>query len=327
MLVALVDPISKSLISSSDRPSRQSGSSPETRAVRQELDLIELRRELAEWKLLGRRLSSIFERAPVGIFIKDFDGVYLHANPTAASVLQRDLEQLIGSSDEDLFGSVAAQEIRDIDQYVATTSRPFRYEARRVTAAGERVFQTTKWPMTDEAGRTSAIIGMSLDITDQTYADEYYRLQSGVSETLQASSSVDQALRSLLPRIRDVFRADIAFLWSLSDQNKLEMVAHDLDRPGFATDLTEESAAVALDPPTDLDSCSITTIEDESPRLVFARQAGLALRFMLPVREGTRFSVIEVMARDSRFPSERLVQNLEEARRRISQFARLVTRQ
>lgn len=328
MLDRLVKPIPTADLSPSDRPSLRAGSTSDTLVVKHELEMVELRRELAEWKTLGRRLSSIFERAPVGIFIKNFDGVYLHANPTAASVLQRGLDQLIGSSDEELFGSAAAQEIRDIDQYVVTTSRPFRYEARRMTSGGERVFQTTKWPMNDEEGGTSAIIGMSRDITDQKYAEEYYRLQSSVSATLQASIGVDEALRTLLLRVREVFSADIAFLWS-SDEgaSKFEVVTHALDRPGFGAKLIEHSASEGPGQTPELDSCTVASIDPHTPRQELAEEAGLKLRMTLPIRHGTGASVIEILDSELRSPSEPLLQNLEEARRRINQFARLLARE
>ena len=321
-----MDPLPKFDHLAAIRPGLASGSGAASSNRRLELELLELRRELAESTTLGRRLSSIFERAPVAIFIKSFEGVYLHANPTTAAVLGRDLDELIGRTDEELFGEAIALELRDIDQYVVTTNRPFRYEARRMTERGERVFQTTKWPWTGDDGQTSAIIAMSRDITEQKNAEDYYEIQSTVSRTLQESGSVDAALRLLHRRMREIFRADISFLYQSDEAKRLVMVEHDVARPGFGEALIEHLSEPVAAASFDLSRASVRATLDGGARLDLANRSGLSVAIAIPIDTTHGHAVVEIMAAEARLGTVRFLETLDEARLRLNLFAQLHSR-
>lgn len=282
------------------------------------IEIARLRAELAAARTQARHLSTIFERAPMAIFVKDLDGRYVDGNPTAASMLGRTIEELMSLDDEDLFGSEAALEIRDIDQYVTTTNRPFRYEARRYTPQGERVFQTTKWPRLDDRNETIGIIAMSREVTDDKYAREYYALQSAIAGVDSIDSPEHDRMSLLSHAVRSALASDLAILWSDPSGNAPEVVHHSAVRPGFGESLLRASSEGWILQALQSEHPLVRpTASSDDARLRAAANAGLFTVFTIPIRSSAHDGIIECFTSERRAGTRRFLENLREASLRI----------
>src|ERR1043165_393130 len=84
-----------------------------------------------------------------------------------ARVLGHDGESVVGKRDEDLIDRATAARVAAEDRRVATEGQVLRAEHDMPSGHdGMRTFQTHVFPLLDGGGKTYAIGGISLDITD-----------------------------------------------------------------------------------------------------------------------------------------------------------------
>jgi PAS domain S-box-containing protein len=118
-------------------------------------------------------LSSVIEGTSDAIVLKDARGRYLMANSTAAEVIGRPVEDILGHSDDELFPSEVSRPIMEADREVLMTGEVRRLEER--VPGGDRTFLSTKAPYRDHRGEVAGIIGVSADITELKKAEEAMR--------------------------------------------------------------------------------------------------------------------------------------------------------
>ncbi|NLX51301.1 MAG: PAS domain S-box protein [Deltaproteobacteria bacterium] len=119
-------------------------------------------------------LQLIVDAIPLRIFWKDQNSVYRGANALFARDAGRENpEALIGKTDDDMIWSDKAKQYRREDSEVLTSGKPrVRSEERCAgPSGGQRCFQTTKTPLTDD-GRIIGILGLYDDVTDRKTAEE-----------------------------------------------------------------------------------------------------------------------------------------------------------
>jgi PAS domain S-box-containing protein len=117
-------------------------------------------------------LSSVIEGTSDAIVLKDARGRYLMANSTAAEVIGRPVEDILGQSDDELFPSEVARPIMEADREILTTGEVRRLEERVPAPGGDRTFLSTKAPYRDHRGEVAGVIGVSADITELKKAEE-----------------------------------------------------------------------------------------------------------------------------------------------------------
>jgi PAS domain S-box-containing protein len=117
-------------------------------------------------------LSSVIEGTSDAIVLKDALGRYLMANSTAAEVIGRPVEDILGQSDDELFPSEVARPIMEADREILTTGEVRRLEERVPAPGGDRTFLSTKAPYRDHRGEVAGVIGVSADITELKKAEE-----------------------------------------------------------------------------------------------------------------------------------------------------------
>ena len=126
--------------------------------------------ELAQQRIL---LASTIDSIPDIIFVKDSDGRYIQCNPACARFMGRDREQIIGATDEDLFGAEIAEEFRIRDQSVIDAGERLTNEEWVTYPDGsERLLETNKVPFKDCSGNLGGVLGISRDITERHLAAE-----------------------------------------------------------------------------------------------------------------------------------------------------------
>ena len=117
-------------------------------------------------------LQAIVENSPAIVFVKDLEGRYLSHSPRLAELLGRPGESLVGGLDSELTDAETAAVIGDQDQQVISGRSLVRQEFVTPTADGRRTFLIHKFPLHDAEGKTYAIGGISIDITELKEAQE-----------------------------------------------------------------------------------------------------------------------------------------------------------
>ena len=129
---------------------------------------------LAEQRLREseRRLRALIDNAPASIFYKDLDGRLLDVNRYWADLVGATPEAVQGKLDADFFPPAAAGRFREADARVVRERRAINFEEIVPGRAGERVFDSVKFPLTDDAGQVYAVCGIATDVTEQRRAEQ-----------------------------------------------------------------------------------------------------------------------------------------------------------
>jgi PAS domain S-box-containing protein len=120
-------------------------------------------------------LQGIMESTTDAVFVKDLQGRYVMVNPTAARIVGRSIDEVLGKSDQDIFDPDTARIVMGWDHLVIETGAPVTYEQARIAADLHRTFLSTKGPYRDVEGKIVGVLGISRDITDRKRADEEIR--------------------------------------------------------------------------------------------------------------------------------------------------------
>jgi two-component system, cell cycle sensor histidine kinase and response regulator CckA len=119
-------------------------------------------------------LQSVIEGLGDGLFVKDLAGRYLVINSTAAYLLRRPVDEIVGRTDEALFPDRLAR-FRESDRRILTTGLPETTEELELTPAGQRLFLVTKGPLRDRSGVILGIIGVVRDLTERKLLEDQLR--------------------------------------------------------------------------------------------------------------------------------------------------------
>lgn len=123
---------------------------------------------------ISRRLSksdrwirAILENAPVGVYLKDLDGVYILANPAVCRYVGVKQSELIGSTILQATGQPARAEQLAADMRIQETGEAVVFESMEVVDGRETNLEVLKFPVLDEDGTLTAIGGIEVDITER----------------------------------------------------------------------------------------------------------------------------------------------------------------
>jgi PAS domain S-box-containing protein len=124
-------------------------------------------RRTAELQRSRNTLQSILDHSPVIVFLKDLDGRYLAHSPALSIHVGRGGQSVIGLTDAQLMGhSAETESIRREDLEAISTGHAVRGTRLIDTPDGPRAFLVYKFPVPDEQGRTYAVGGMSIDVSE-----------------------------------------------------------------------------------------------------------------------------------------------------------------
>jgi diguanylate cyclase (GGDEF)-like protein/PAS domain S-box-containing protein len=167
-------------------------------------------RDITEWKQAEtalenseRMLKTVLDTIPVRVFWKDLDSVYLGCNKLfAQDAGLSDPGQVVGKTDDELGWQEQAGQYRRDDHVVMETGAPkLNYEEPQTTADGRMIWrETSKIPLTNEAGQIIGILGTYEDITrNKESAANLQRLNKQVRLLLESTGEgiigVDTELR------------------------------------------------------------------------------------------------------------------------------------
>jgi PAS domain S-box-containing protein len=120
-----------------------------------------------------KRFRCLFQNAPIGIALEDFDGNLLFVNPALCSMLGYDEEELRGMRCEEFSDpSFAKEEERLFEKLRASELQRYRIEKQFIRRDQSRVWgRLDVTLLRDGSGGTPYVIGMMEDITQRRKAD------------------------------------------------------------------------------------------------------------------------------------------------------------
>jgi rsbT co-antagonist protein RsbR len=150
--------------------------------------IVELEQRVAELEQRRVLLTSFVENSPVTISIKDLDRRILLVNRSISTSVGMPAEQLIGKTEDELFGADVIASWLDHDRQVVESRQPIASEAIVPVAGGERVYISHKFPLIDADDQVNGLASIVIDITEQKRTEqERIRLQQDMIEHQRAA--------------------------------------------------------------------------------------------------------------------------------------------
>jgi PAS domain S-box-containing protein len=144
-------------------------------------------------------LQALADNAADAIFIKDDARRYTFLNASAARLLGRPVEDLIGKTPEEIFDAEAARVVRETDD-AAFAGRLYNEERELVIKGRLHVLHTVQTPIRDSDGRVVAICGIVRDVTRRAIAERALQereeqLEQRVRERTRALQESEERLQ------------------------------------------------------------------------------------------------------------------------------------
>ncbi len=112
-------------------------------------------------------LQGILDNADAMISAKDLDGRFVLVNRALQEAVGKPEGDLLGKTIFQIFPEQIAGQLDNKDDVVATTGRRQVFDEEIRQASGQLLsFRTTKFPLLDAAGKTIAVGGVSLDVSE-----------------------------------------------------------------------------------------------------------------------------------------------------------------
>ncbi len=129
----------------------------------------ELERELDNSR---RNLQTILDNLPMLAWLKDGEGRYQFVNQSFVEAVGKQLSEIIGQTDMELWSHDLATSYRDDDWEVMANLKRKHIRERVHAGRGGIWVETFKSVITDDQGSVIGTVGISLDITDRKQAEE-----------------------------------------------------------------------------------------------------------------------------------------------------------
>lgn len=128
-------------------------------------------------------LEAILNSSSDAIYAKSREGKYLIANRAAADTIGLHPRDIIGATDEQLFGPDNAQALTQTDETVIQNIESLNIEETLHLSGKQIIFSSTKSRLKDSAGDTLGLVGVSRDITEWKQAQNVLLLTDRVFMT------------------------------------------------------------------------------------------------------------------------------------------------
>ncbi len=137
---------------------------------------------LEEQQLL---LHALLDNSPAVILAKDTNGVMVLSNRQHQKLLNKSKEELIGHSAHDFLPKAFADAVWESEQQVIRTGQAIEVEEEFTLANGEkRIFLSSKFPLYNSQGITTAVSIIATDITQRKETEEALTWESGMNAAM-----------------------------------------------------------------------------------------------------------------------------------------------
>lgn len=138
----------------------------------------------------SEELFALFMRhMPGAAWMKDAEGRYVWANAAGEEIFGASLSDLRGKTDDQLFPPETAAQFRENDRIALLSGNRLQTIERLPQDDGLHHSLVSKFPITDESGKTALVGGIAVDITEYTHT----------KEQLQSESALRQAIENSIP--------------------------------------------------------------------------------------------------------------------------------
>ena len=111
-------------------------------------------------------IHSVLDKTQAVVYIKDPDGKFIFANGQFCRIFGKELDQVLGKGDYDLFPEGIADSFRKNDLHVQLTRSHSENEEIAVHSDGtQHTYLSLKFPLDDSTGKFMGVCGISTDIT------------------------------------------------------------------------------------------------------------------------------------------------------------------
>ena len=133
---------------------------------------------------LERMHRAILDGTPAVIYAKGVDGGYKFLNKRFEELFHVSREQFLGHNDFEIFPEEQAAAFKKNDELVAQSGEVLTAREEAEQNGKKHTYLSVKFPLKDEAGETSAVAGISIDITDKVEMEHRLAQMSRQSEII-----------------------------------------------------------------------------------------------------------------------------------------------
>ncbi|WP_198170441.1 PAS domain S-box protein [Deinococcus arboris] len=120
----------------------------------------------------NRLLRAVVDTVPEAIFVKDQARRYTMINEAGAAQIGRLVEDILGRTDDELFGAEVASASRLRDEQVLEQAQGITYEVTdQLPDGARRTFWSSKLPAWGPDGTLTGLIGVAIDITERKVSE------------------------------------------------------------------------------------------------------------------------------------------------------------
>ena len=146
--------------------------------------------------------KAISDAIPALMYVKDLDGRLTMVNQALLRTLKQTEAQVIGKTHFDLFGDTPqSREISANDRAVIESGMTLEVEETILRSNGAHHYISTKSPIFDDDGRPSAVVGVSVDITDRKRGEAAAKLLGEIEHDSVALSNPNEMINRAVERL------------------------------------------------------------------------------------------------------------------------------
>ena len=146
--------------------------------------------------------KAISDAIPALMYVKDLDGRLTMVNQALLRTLNQTEAQVIGKTHFELFGDASqSREIAANDRAVLESGMTLEVEETVLRADGVHHYISTKSPIFGDDGRPSAVVGVSVDITDRKRSEAAARLLSEIEHDSIALADPHEMINRAVERL------------------------------------------------------------------------------------------------------------------------------
>ncbi|HSD38314.1 MAG TPA: response regulator [Rhodocyclaceae bacterium] len=258
-----------------------------------------------------RRLRAFSENVPVGMHLRNLDGIYTLTNPVFESTIKRRPDEIIGKRDEDLYPpDMARQRVAEHAEVIGSGRTVVRINTV-VIDGKETIFRVMRFPVYGHDDTTIIAVGsIAVAITDQIHAqreleelahtleskveERTHQLSEARKEAETAARAKSEFLANMSHEIRTPLNAIIGISHLTARLNDNPKLSHYLQRirsssqhlQGIVNDILDFSKIEAGKMIAEQDSFSLEELLEHVTSLVWDKADAKGLELIVAIERG-----------------------------------------